>query len=127
MKTSSIALLILSGAVLLVAGYLTGSFFSGPRPEGSSPDTIVKEWRGSAAGTIADVSESSITIEKDGARVSIGITQETEIAKSVINEGGVEQLTPITLQDLQKGDNASVAVILAKGRLRAAAIRVLEK
>lgn len=127
MKTPNIALLILTGAVLLGVGYMAGTLPSrSPQPQGNSPDTIIKEWRGSARGRIAAISETSITIEKGG-RVIIGITPETEISKSIIDEEGVEQLTPITLQELQVGDEVNVAVVLAEGRLRAAAIRVLEE
>lgn len=126
MKTSTISLLILTGIVLLGAGYAAGSVLSRPQTQGDNPKTIIKEWRGSAAGTIIAISETSIIIEKDGAQVVVGITQETEIAKSVIDAEGVEQLTPLTLQNLQKGTKASIAVVLTSGRLQAEAIRVIE-
>ncbi|MBI2642251.1 MAG: hypothetical protein HYW97_00155 [Candidatus Wildermuthbacteria bacterium] len=126
MKTDNILLFVLTGAVLLVVGFLAGSFFSNPRPQGDNPETIIKEWRGSAAGTIKVISESSVTLENEGARVVIALTPQTEVSKSNIDEKGVEQLTPITLQDLQKGNRISVAVVLAQGQLRAEAIRVLE-
>lgn len=123
---NNVLLLILTGAVLLVVGFLAGSFFSSPRPQGDNPDTLVSEWRGSAAGTIAALSPTSITMEKDGARVVIAITPETAVDKSAIDEEGTETLTPITLQELQVGNEANVAVVLANGQLRAAAIRVIE-
>ena len=126
MKTGNILLFVLTGAVLLVVGYGAGSLLSKPQPQGDHPETIIKEWRGSAAGTIGAISESSITIENEGARVIIALTPETEVSKSDIDEEGREQLTPITLQDLQKGNRISVAVVLANGRLQAEAIRVIE-
>ena len=126
MKTNNILLFVLTGAVLLVVGFLAGSFFAGAQPDGDSPDTIIKEWRGSATGTIAALTETVIIIEKDGAKIAISLTPETEVSKSVIDEEGVEEILPLALQSLEVGTEAHVAVTLSDGRLKASAIRVIE-
>ncbi|MBI2452918.1 MAG: hypothetical protein HY603_01545 [Parcubacteria group bacterium] len=95
-----------------LAGYqnvseTTGDFNVVPRSK-----LFLGKWTNNAVGNVTEITPTLITVEKDGEKFSVPMTENTKAARKVLNKDGVLVDSPdaLKLSDVKVGDFVNVVV-----------------
>ncbi|MDO8655195.1 MAG: hypothetical protein Q7R48_02085 [bacterium] len=69
-------------------------------------------WVNNVIGNVAEITPTSITVEKDGEKLSISIVKSTKIERRAVDANGVlvDSPEPASLSDIKNGDSIFVGI-----------------
>ncbi len=73
---------------------------------------LFSDWVNNAVGNVAEITPASITVEKDGEKLSIPIGKDTKIERRAVDANGVllDSSEPVSLSDIKTGDSIFVGI-----------------
>ena len=73
---------------------------------------LFSNWTNNVIGSVAEITPTSMTIEKDGEKLSISIAESTKIERSLADAKGavLDSQKPVSFSDIKTGENIVVVV-----------------